>query len=56
MRAESLNRNSPQFPYARATILAQMSRTAEARLAAQRVLEIQPNHREAAALLQQLGN
>ncbi|MDB6026685.1 MAG: Tetratricopeptide repeat protein, partial [Verrucomicrobiales bacterium] len=53
-RAEALNPTAPQFPYARATILAQTSRLNEARKAALRVLEIQPTHAEAAALLQQL--
>ena len=52
--AESLNPNAPQYPYARATILAQIGRLEEARQAAQRALQIQPDYRQAEALLQQL--
>lgn len=55
VRAESLDARSPQFPYARATILARLGRLDEARVAARRALELQPTYREAAELLQALG-
>ena len=55
VRAESLDANSAQIPYARATILARLGRREEARRAAQRALELQPSFREAAELLQALG-
>ena len=55
VRAESLDSRSPQIPYARATILARLGRTDEARAAARRALELQPSFREAAELLQALG-
>ena len=55
LRAESLDAHSPQIPYARATILARLGRTEEARAAARRALELQPAYREAADLLQALG-
>lgn len=53
-KAESLNPGSAQYPYARATILAQASRFEEARMAAQRALDLRPDYEPAAALLQQL--
>jgi tetratricopeptide (TPR) repeat protein len=49
--AESLNSESAQYPYARATILAKMGRTQEASVAAKRALEIQPGFEEALVLL-----
>jgi tetratricopeptide (TPR) repeat protein len=55
VRAESLDARSAQIPFARATILARLGRTDEARLAARRALEIQPGYPQAAALLQELG-
>jgi Flp pilus assembly protein TadD len=55
VRAESLDARSPQFPYARATILARLGRTDEARSAARRALELQPSFREAAELLEAVG-
>ncbi|MBM3841291.1 MAG: tetratricopeptide repeat protein [Verrucomicrobia bacterium] len=53
-RAESIDGASARIPYARATILARLGRIDEARRAATRALEIQRDHREAAALLEQL--
>jgi tetratricopeptide (TPR) repeat protein len=55
LRAESLDARSPQIPYARATVLLNLYRVDEARRAASRALEIQPNHPEARALLQSLN-
>ena len=55
IRPESLDARSPQFPYARATILARLGRPDEARVAARRALELQPSYREAAELLRALG-
>jgi len=55
VRAESLDARSAQIPYARATILARLGRTDEARAAARRALELQSSFREAAELLQVLG-
>jgi tetratricopeptide (TPR) repeat protein len=54
-RGEAADPRDPRPPYARATILAQAGRTAEARRAAQRALEIAPGYGEARAFLQQLG-
>jgi len=53
-RAEALDGRSPTIPYARATVLARLGRTAEARAAAARALELQPDHGEARRLLQVL--
>lgn len=55
MRAESLDARSPQIPYARATILARLGGTEEAKAAARRALELQPSFREATELLQGLA-
>lgn len=55
-RTESLSPSSPTIPYARATILARLGRNSEARTAAQRTLELQPNHADAAQLLQVLSS
>ena len=55
LRAESLDARSPQIPYARATILARLGRTEEARRAAQRALELQPGLPRAAELLRALA-
>jgi Flp pilus assembly protein TadD len=55
MRAESLDARSPQIPSARATILARLGGTEEAKAAARRALELQPSYREAVELLQALG-
>ena len=53
-RAESIAANDPVAPYARATILAQLGRLPEARQAARRALEIQPDFAPARDLLEQL--
>ena len=55
LRAESLDARSAQIPYARATILARLGRTDEARRAAQRALELQSGFPEATALLRALA-
>jgi tetratricopeptide (TPR) repeat protein len=55
LRAESLDDRSPRIPYARATVLARLGRTAEARVAAQRALTLAPGYPEAQALLQALS-
>jgi tetratricopeptide (TPR) repeat protein len=54
-RGETADPNDPRIPYARATILARLGNLAEARTAARRALELQPNFTAAANLLQQLG-
>ena len=54
LRAETVEPNSPRAPYARATILARLGRTEEARAAARRALEIQPAFTEASELLRTL--
>jgi tetratricopeptide (TPR) repeat protein len=54
LQAESLDPGSPLPPYARATVLARIGRTAEARAALRRALELQPNFSEAKDLLQSL--
>ena len=56
VQAESLDPRSPQVPYARATILARLGRSAEALTAARRALEIAPNHPEAAQLIRSLSS
>lgn len=53
--AESAAPNDPMIPYARATIHAQLGQLREARQAASRALEINPQFAEAAALLRQLN-
>ncbi|MCX8109515.1 MAG: tetratricopeptide repeat protein [Verrucomicrobiae bacterium] len=53
-RGETNAPSDPAIPYARATILAQLSRIEEARHAAKRALEIHPGFSEAADLLDQL--
>lgn len=55
VRAESLEAQSAQIPFARATVLARLNRTGEARRAAQRALEIQPDFPEARELLRALN-
>jgi Flp pilus assembly protein TadD len=55
VRAESLDAQSAQIPYARATVLAQLGRVSEARQATQRALEIQPGHPQAQELLRLLN-
>jgi tetratricopeptide (TPR) repeat protein len=54
-RAEAVDSSSAQIPYARATILARAGRLDEARAAARRALQIQPNYGDAADLLRTLG-
>jgi tetratricopeptide (TPR) repeat protein len=56
LRAESADPDDPRIPYARATILLRLRRVAEARTAAQRTLEIDPDFSEAKALLRDLEN
>jgi tetratricopeptide (TPR) repeat protein len=53
-RAEKINPGEPRYPYARATILARMNRTGEAREAALHVLSLDPNNAQAAEFLQTL--
>jgi tetratricopeptide (TPR) repeat protein len=54
LAAESAEPNDPGIPYARATVLARTGKISEARLAAQRALELDPHSRDAANLIQQL--
>lgn len=54
-RGETAEPNDPRIPYARATILVRTGNILEARTAARRALELQPNFSAAASLLQQLG-
>ena len=56
LAAESATPNDPTIPYARATIHAQLGQRREARQAASRALELNPQSPEAAALLRQLDN
>ena len=53
-RAESIDGSNPRIPYARATVLARLQRFSEARTAARRALELDPNFFDAAQLLRQL--
>lgn len=55
VRAESADATDPRIPYARATVLARLGKTGEAKSAARRALELNPNFAEAAVLLHQLG-
>jgi len=54
IRAESLDSRNPLIPYARATILARLGRSNEARVAAQRALELDRNFSAARQMLQSL--
>ncbi len=54
LRAESADPADPRIPYARATILARAGRSAEARAAAARALELQRDFPEAQELLRNL--
>jgi Flp pilus assembly protein TadD len=56
LAAESAAPNDPAIPYARATIHAQLGQRREARQAASRALELNPQSPEAAALLRQLDS
>ncbi|MGC9036141.1 MAG: ammonia-forming cytochrome c nitrite reductase subunit c552 [Verrucomicrobiia bacterium] len=53
-RAEVINEYSAQYPYARATILYKLGRFEEARKAALRALQIEPNYKEAQFLIQNI--
>jgi len=55
VRGESANPFDPEIPYARATILMAMGRVDEARRAAQRALEIQPDFGAAQGLMNNIG-
>jgi len=55
VRAESADTSDPRIPYARATVLARLGKTSEAKSAARRALELNPNFAEAEVLLRQLG-
>jgi tetratricopeptide (TPR) repeat protein len=55
MEAERLATGEADFPYALATVLAQLGREEEAVAAARRALAADPNHAAAAGLLRQLG-
>jgi Flp pilus assembly protein TadD len=55
-RAEKINGAEARYPYARATILARMNRTAEAKEAALHVLSIDPKNQQAVELLQSMEN
>ncbi len=55
LKAENVEQNDPDIPYARATILLRLRRIPEAVEAAQRALEIQPSYNPARALLQEVG-
>jgi predicted CXXCH cytochrome family protein len=54
-RAEGVDSQDFRIPYARATILARLGREKEARLCAQRALEISPNNPEVKSLLESLS-
>lgn len=53
-RAETAEPGDPRIPYARATILARLGQLNDARLAARRALELNPNFSAATVLLHQL--
>jgi tetratricopeptide (TPR) repeat protein len=55
LTAEQLAPESPQIPYARATIHAQLGEFREARAAARRAIELNPQFSDAIALLNQIG-
>jgi len=54
-RAEGADGTDPRIPYARATVLARLGQINEARSAARRALELNPNYSDAATLLQSLN-
>lgn len=54
LKAEAAEPRDSRAPYARATILARLNRPAEARAAAERALQIQPDYADAEALLRSL--
>ncbi len=55
VRGETAAPNDPQIPYARATILARLNRPAEAKVAVQQALKLDPNWEAAQQLLQALS-
>jgi tetratricopeptide (TPR) repeat protein len=55
LRAEAVTPDDPQIPYARATILVRLGRTQEARVAAERALELNPGYADAQRLLGELA-
>jgi tetratricopeptide (TPR) repeat protein len=55
-KGEEVSPNDPGVPYARATIHLRLGQVDEARAAAMRALQIDPNYQDAAALLQSLQN
>ncbi len=55
LRGENANPRDPQIPYARATILLQLSRPAEAQQALEQALQVQPGFTPARELLDQVG-
>ena len=55
LRGENADPRDPQIPYARATILLQLSRPAEAQQALQQALQVQPEFTAARELLNQVG-
>ena len=54
LAAESIDPRDPRIPYARATIQARLGQREQARQAARRALELNPQFAEAATLLRQL--
>ena len=54
IRGEAADPEDARIPYARATILAQLGRKAEAVAATRRVLELNPESRDARELLNEL--
>jgi tetratricopeptide (TPR) repeat protein len=55
LRAETLAPDDPQIPYARATILARLGRNPEARVAAERALQLNPGYVDTQRLLEELS-
>jgi len=55
LRAETLAPDDPQIPYARATVLARLDRTSEARVALERALAINPHYADARTLIEELA-
>lgn len=54
LRGETADPNDPRIPYARATILAQLGRGNDARVAAQRALSLEPGYTAARTLIDSL--
>jgi tetratricopeptide (TPR) repeat protein len=55
LRAETLAPDDPQIPYARATVLARLDQKPQARVAAERALQLNPGYAEARQLLEELS-